>query len=110
MNKYNSVIHYVTKEEAYFEDFMAEAVAAARKAGLSVPVVYNTGGFERPEIIKMLQGTVDIFLTDSMYRGIQRKFHFTKYRFYSRHFWTPYQFWKNTTLLKKNYMCSFWKC
>ena len=51
----------------HYMPVIAEAVAVARKAGLSVPVVYNTGGFERPEIIKMLRGTVDIFLTDMKY-------------------------------------------
>ena len=33
----------------------------------SVPVVYNTGGYETVETIKMLEGKVDIYLTDLKY-------------------------------------------
>ena len=34
---------------------------------LPVPVVYNCGGYERPEILTQLQGKVDIFLPDMKY-------------------------------------------
>lgn len=34
---------------------------------LSVPVVYNCGGYERVETLKMLQGKVDIYLPDLKY-------------------------------------------
>ncbi len=44
-----------------------EAVYAARKKGLVLPIVYNTGGYELPEMIYELLGTVDIFLTDFKY-------------------------------------------
>ncbi len=43
------------------------AVAAAKKDGLCIPVVYNTSGFEKAETIKLLKNTVDIFLTDFKY-------------------------------------------
>ncbi len=39
-------------------------IADARKRGLSIPVVYNTGSYERPETIRALKGTVDVFLPD----------------------------------------------
>lgn len=51
--------HYV--EEA------AQAVLMARRGGLAVPVVYNGSGYEKGEVIKNLQGIVDIFLTDFKY-------------------------------------------
>lgn len=44
-----------------------EAVSAARKSGLILPIVYNTGGYELPEMIDELSETVDIFLTDFKY-------------------------------------------
>ncbi len=48
-----------------------DAVYQARtkfgKKTLTIPVVWNTGGYERPEIIAALRGTVDIFLTDFKY-------------------------------------------
>lgn len=43
------------------------AVNSAKQSGLAIPVVYNTGGYELPEIISQLKGTVDIFLTDFKY-------------------------------------------
>ena len=44
-----------------------EAVNIAHQKGLTLPIVWNTGGYERPEVIEMLRGTVDIFLTDFKY-------------------------------------------
>lgn len=37
------------------------------KGRLSIPVVYNTGGYETPEAIAALHGYVDIWLTDLKY-------------------------------------------
>lgn len=39
----------------------------AVEAGLKLPIVYNTGGFELPEIIKLLDGIIDIYLADMRY-------------------------------------------
>lgn len=44
-----------------------EAVKIAREKGLELPIVWNTGGYERGEVIEMLRDTVDIFLTDFKY-------------------------------------------
>ena len=44
-----------------------DAVALAKSRGLSLPIVWNTGGYERPEVIHSLGGTVDVFLTDFKY-------------------------------------------
>ena len=35
----------------------------------SIPVVWNTGGYESPEVIKKLDGFVDVFLTDFKYHS-----------------------------------------
>jgi putative pyruvate formate lyase activating enzyme len=43
------------------------AVALARARGLTVPVVYNTGGYERVEAVDALAGTVDVWLPDCKY-------------------------------------------
>ena len=34
---------------------------------LHIPVVYNSGGYEKPEIIELLKGYVDIYLPDLKY-------------------------------------------
>lgn len=46
-----------------------ESVKLAKENGLNIPVVYNTNGFEKPEIIKKLKGYIDIFLTDYKYNS-----------------------------------------
>ena len=43
------------------------ALAAARAKGLTLPVVYNTSGYETPETIRLLTGAVDIYLPDLKY-------------------------------------------
>ena len=40
------------------------ATRIAFKKGLRIPLVYNTSGYERVEIVKMLDGIVDIYLPD----------------------------------------------
>ncbi len=44
-----------------------KALKSARKDGFSLPVVYNTSGFERIEVLDQLKGLVDIYLTDLRY-------------------------------------------
>jgi putative pyruvate formate lyase activating enzyme len=44
-----------------------KAVRIAMKEGLRIPLVYNTSGYERLEIIRLLDGIVDIYLPDMKY-------------------------------------------
>ena len=44
-----------------------EALCLARTQGLTVPFVYNCGGYENPNIIRMLEDMVDIYLPDFKY-------------------------------------------
>jgi len=43
------------------------AVYEARKKGLTVPLVYNTGGYDNPKIIRSLEGIFDIYMPDMRY-------------------------------------------
>jgi putative pyruvate formate lyase activating enzyme len=43
------------------------ATRIALKKGLRIPLVYNTSGYERLEILKLLEGVVDIYLPDMKY-------------------------------------------
>ncbi|MDP8218029.1 MAG: radical SAM protein [Candidatus Theseobacter exili] len=43
------------------------AIDAAVKNGLDIPVVYNTSGYEDVQILKLLDGVVDVYLTDMKY-------------------------------------------
>ncbi|MBN1828077.1 MAG: radical SAM protein [Deltaproteobacteria bacterium] len=44
-----------------------KAVAAARDMGLSVPIVYNSGGYEDPDVVALFDGCVNIYLPDFKY-------------------------------------------
>jgi putative pyruvate formate lyase activating enzyme len=46
---------------------VVEALCMARMQGLTVPFVYNCGGYENPDVIKLLDGMVDIYLPDFKY-------------------------------------------
>jgi putative pyruvate formate lyase activating enzyme len=41
-----------------------EALPMAIEAGLRIPLVYNTGGYDLPETIRCLEGVVDIYMPD----------------------------------------------
>jgi len=44
-----------------------KSLEIAVEKGLKIPLVYNTSGYELAEIIKLLDGIVDIYLSDSRY-------------------------------------------
>lgn len=44
-----------------------KALKLAKKQGLSIPVVYNTSGYERVEVLEMLKDYIDVFLPDFKY-------------------------------------------
>ena len=44
-----------------------EALCMARMQGLTIPFVYNCGGYENPAVIRMMSGMVDIYLPDFKY-------------------------------------------
>ena len=48
-----------------------EAAKLAREAGLTIPFVYNTSGYEMPETIALLKGLVDTYLVDFRYIDAQ---------------------------------------
>lgn len=51
----------------HFTPQISRALNAAKAHGLSVPIVYNTGGYERVETLRMLDGLVDVYLPDVKY-------------------------------------------
>ena len=48
----------------HFVPQIIEALRISRKMGLHLPIVYNTGGFEKLDTLQMLDGWVDVYLTD----------------------------------------------
>jgi putative pyruvate formate lyase activating enzyme len=43
------------------------ALKQARRGGLTIPVVYNCGGYENPEFLREVAGLVDIYMPDFKY-------------------------------------------
>jgi len=48
---------------------VVDAVVSARERGFSIPVVYNTNGYDSLEALALLDGVVDIYLPDAKYRS-----------------------------------------
>lgn len=51
----------------HFIPQIRDALNLAKARGLTLPIVYNTGGYEKPETLKLLEGLVDIYLPDLKY-------------------------------------------
>lgn len=51
----------------HFVPQIAEALTLAKKQGLTIPIVYNCGGYESVETLSLLEGLVDIYLPDLKY-------------------------------------------
>lgn len=53
-----------------------KAIKTASEKGLNVPIVYNCGGYEAVETLRLLDGIVDIYMPDFKYAGSE---HAAKY-------------------------------
>ncbi|MCM1043945.1 MAG: radical SAM protein [Candidatus Gastranaerophilales bacterium] len=51
----------------HFVPQICAALRLAKSHGLALPVVYNTGGYEKTETLQLLEGLVDIYLPDLKY-------------------------------------------
>jgi putative pyruvate formate lyase activating enzyme len=58
-------INFVSPSHLIFQ--MAEAIRLARRAGLAIPVVYNTNGYDSVAALRRIRGLVDIYLPDLKY-------------------------------------------
>ncbi|HTR02178.1 MAG TPA: radical SAM protein [Thermoanaerobaculia bacterium] len=51
----------------HFAPQMAKAVLLAARRGLRLPVVYNTNAYDSVEVLRLLEGIVDVYLPDFKY-------------------------------------------
>ncbi|MBN2549749.1 MAG: 4Fe-4S cluster-binding domain-containing protein [Anaerolineales bacterium] len=58
------------------------AVGIAAQAGLRLPLVYNTGGYDSLCMLQLLDGVVDIYMPDMKYASPQIGLHYSKVRKY----------------------------
>jgi len=55
----------------HFLPGVLEALTLAVSRGLVLPIVYNTSGYESLEVLRLLDGIVDIYLPDMKYNDDQ---------------------------------------
>ena len=55
-------INFVTP--THFTPLLIDAIVQARSRGLSLPIVWNCGGYESVETLKTLEGFVEIYMPD----------------------------------------------
>lgn len=58
------------------------AIAIASEKGLNLPIVYNCGGYESLEAIKILDGIIDIYMPDFKYSDSQMALKYSKTKDY----------------------------
>jgi len=64
---------------------MARAILIAAERGLQLPIVYNTNAYDSVEVLRLLDGIVDIFLPDLKYADSDAGFQYSKVRNYAEH-------------------------
>lgn len=52
---------------SHFVPQIITALESAKKQGLTLPIVYNTGSYEKVDTIRQLEGLIDIYLPDFKY-------------------------------------------
>lgn len=62
---------------AHYAPQIITALEMARKNGLTVPVVYNSSGYEKVETLRLLEGYIDVYLPDFKYMEDSLAEHFS---------------------------------
>ena len=75
-------INFVSPSHVVAQVLAALAIAAER--GLRLPLVYNTGGYDSPEALALLDGVIDIYMPDLKYGDPELARSFSHIRDYPR--------------------------
>jgi putative pyruvate formate lyase activating enzyme len=54
------------------------AINTAAHIGLNIPLVYNTGGYDSLEMLKLLDGIIDIYMPDMKYADAKTALNYSK--------------------------------
>jgi len=67
-------INFVSPSHVLWQ--MADAITLARARGLTIPVIYNSGGYDSVEALKDIRGLIDIYMPDIKYmeQGSARRY------------------------------------
>ena len=66
----------------HFAPQMARAILIAAEKGLHLPIVYNTNAYDSVEVLRLLDGIVDVYLPDLKYAEDEAGFLYSKVRSY----------------------------
>ncbi len=69
----------------HFVPQMARAILIAAENGLRLPIVYNTNAYDSVEVLRLLDGIVDVYLPDLKYADSDAGFQYSKVRDYKEH-------------------------
>lgn len=69
----------------HFAPQMARSIFIAAQQGLKIPIVYNTNAYDSVEVLKLLEGIVDVYLPDLKYADSDAGFQYSKVRDYAVH-------------------------
>ncbi len=61
----------------HFAPQLIKSLFIARERGLKIPIVYNTGGYDSPDLIRMLSGIIDIYMPDIKYGNNKKAFKYS---------------------------------
>jgi putative pyruvate formate lyase activating enzyme len=67
----------------HFAPQMARAILIAAENGLNLPIVYNTNAYDSVEVLRLLDGIVDVYLPDLKYAENEAGFEYSKVRGYT---------------------------
>ncbi|MCK5257750.1 MAG: radical SAM protein [Deltaproteobacteria bacterium] len=69
----------------HFLPIIVKALKEAFSRGLTLPLVYNSNGYEKAEVLRLLDGVIDIYLPDAKYGDDRQALKFSKAQHYTRH-------------------------
>ena len=67
----------------HFAPQMARAILLATEQGLDLPIIYNTNAYDSVEVLRLLEGLVDVYLPDLKYADSAAGFTYSKVRDYA---------------------------
>jgi len=75
-------INFVTPSHVVAQIIAAVDIAA--RSGLTLPLVYNSGGYDSPEALQLLDGIIDIYMPDMKYGDSRNARQYSRVRDYVR--------------------------
>jgi putative pyruvate formate lyase activating enzyme len=69
----------------HFAPQMARSILLAAKAGLHLPIVYNTNAYDSVRVLELLEGIVEVYLPDLKYAEDEAGYKYSKVGGYKEH-------------------------